>query len=535
MPQTCSSQQHRVEATVRGQRIVGSRNPVATVPDERVVLGRGGGATMWLAGWMACTHELVVPTVEPPPPPPSGLRDPMWDVLCERPAGNDTTESLGRVDYEGVEVHTVAFARVFGHPGCNIAGRFLRAGDLDGDGFDDLVVAPFVGLRRGVLAILRGPITADRHLTDADVVWHDPSTEGEHFPSLALVPDTNGDGLPEVAIDQPSAPGGDFIRTVRLLDGLGAGFRSFDDGIATVTGSVHVERLGWYDLHGADLTGDGIGDLVATVTPNTGGVARVFPGPFEGQWASADLGFRVVQDLPRGGSGFKFATGDFTGNGSTDLVVTSGDVARVLEGPIVEDRALSQQVASIRSTAPLWATSAGDVDGDGVDDLLLWHRGEWHNYDPPAGAIWLHKGPLRGELDVEGDAAVVIRSRTEHQFPTDVHAADLDGDGTPDLLVGVDRTLSSPLRDGSGAGLVFRGPLTSTSYAGSAADLVMVGAHDHHRVGAAVSAVGDLNADGVEDFVVAASGLADQVRSSNRSPGVAYLVSGAAVSALPGP
>lgn len=74
--------------------------------------------------------------------------------------------------------------------------------------------------------------------------------------------------------------------------------------------------------------------------------------------------------------------------------------------------------------------SAGDVDGDGFDDLLMG--------DPDAGhGAILVLGPISGSLDVATDADLWLQGESSSdQAGYSVDLYDVDADGRADILLG---------------------------------------------------------------------------------------------------
>ncbi len=214
-----------------------------------------------------------------------------------------------------------------------------------------------------------------------------------------------------------------------------------------------------------DLDGDGREDFIGL----TGAVLSVRPGRGDGAFGEPQL-----HALPAPGVGL--IAGDFDGDDRQD-VVTAAPARTVLVWLRADDvpRALDVGVA----LAPV---AAGDVDGDGDDDLIARSDGAMHvllgGPDGPelhdrleiddVGAVAL--GDLAGDGGL--DVAVVrpIRAVVElltvsstgrlrrgdvvwrPDAPTDVAFADLDGDGALDLAASarLDRSVRVSLGDGAG-------------------------------------------------------------------------------------
>jgi len=166
-------------------------------------------------------------------------------------------------------------------------------------------------------------------------------------------------------------------------------------------------------------------------------------------------------------------------------------------------------------------TMAGDVDGDGYDDLAMTSLSAWYNgYDPDDGQLHLWYGPPdKGvtELDTADSDANVSLNVTGVSVMDG--GGDVDGDGLADLVVG----MAEHDDHRGGVAWVFIGPdLTTWS--------TITGA-DADRCGTSVAMAGDVDGDGYDDVLIGAP--QDGPSAANLAAGYAGVLQGSAIG--PGP
>jgi hypothetical protein len=146
--------------------------------------------------------------------------------------------------------------------------------------------------------------------------------------------------------------------------------------------------------------------------------------------------------------------------------------------------------------------SGGDVDGDGVDDLLI-------------GSPTPIAGGSGGFVElVSLGTGTLLRTHAALDVAALAFLGDLDGDGRDDYAVGI---------PGSSAAGPGPGRVDLRSGASGALLRTLWGSFAYHRLGAAIAGVGDVDGDGVGDLLVGAPGEPIAAYTT----GAAYLVSGA--------
>ena len=232
-------------------------------------------------------------------------------------------------------------------------GCSLATGDLNGDGVPDLIVG---GDDQSEAWVYLGGEGLYPEQADWVLPASERGSQGQQFWPGLTTGDVNGDGYDDILVD------GDLY--------LG--------GTEAPTEDAWVARELPSSALLMDANQDGYADLVAT---HEVGAIALYPGGPEGLGARA-LGWSTPY-APR-----VQPAGDVNGDGYPDLLVTSetwDDTVRVVPGgpgglDLDGTWALSGDAADLRAYG-LPAVGAGDLDGDGTDDLVLAGRRGWRPYD----------------------------------------------------------------------------------------------------------------------------------------------------------
>ena len=365
------------------------------------------------------------------------------------------------------------------------------AGDVNGDGFADLIVGAWGddnnGTDSGSARVFSG--------SDGSVLYNfDGDSAGDTLGlSVSGAGDVNGDGFADLIVGAPSDDNnGEASGSVRVLSGFDGSVLYNFNGDSASTG------LGSSVSGAGDVNGDGFADLIAgaegddTNGPDSG-LARVFSGSD----GSVLHNFNVVDSSNARNARFGFSVsgaGDVNGDGVADLIV--GDRSISTSGPPNRARVLSGSdgsvlydfnVSSFSNGQQVAVSDAGDVNGDGFADLIVGSQ----NFDTGFGIAQVYSGSDGSVLySFDGDSI-------GDSFGLSVSGAgDVDGDGVPDLIVGApDAGNDGEFRGGA---RVFSGSDGSLLYDFDSGSTSIDG------FGFSVSGAGDVNGDGVADFVVGA-------------------------------
>jgi hypothetical protein len=391
----------------------------------------------------------------------------------------------------------------------------------------------------GAAYLVSGPISGRRSLSEATAKFTAENPWDAAGFSVAFAGDTNGDGRDDLII---GAPGVDDVGEGAAYFVLGpvVGEHSLaeaDAKLGGVTSLPHDEyysaaMLGYAVSGAGDTDGDGLSDVLVGAPDyrdvSTDGVAFLVRGPISGQ---LDLSVDAEARIEKGSSfvGCRFsAAGDVNGDGFDDFLVGAGTKSSLFLGPLAgtwrTDMAYAFYESDESGSGFGYALSrAGDVDGDGLEDVLFgapYHRDAEHGDYP--GAAYLVLGPEPGRFVIQ-DVAWRLEGVESETAGRVAAAGDVDGDGFGDIMVGAPGLHSEDWTREPGAVYVVLGPLLGNMSLGES-DYRLDG-DSSDRAGSGLSSAGDLDGDGFGDLLIGSS----RDDEGGESTGAVWLVYGASL------
>jgi hypothetical protein len=399
--------------------------------------------------------------------------------------------------------------------------RVAPAGDVNGDGRPDLIVGDpsnaSVAQFAGRAYLFNGPLTAN--LTTADAVASiSAEAFGDNLGfSVASAGDVNGDGIDDILIGARSNDtNGIQSGRVYLFYGPVSGALAATSADAIIVGAA-FDELGRDVAPLGDLNGDGFDDIILA-SDIAGGGSRgqvfIFNGPLAGTRTAASADATITGSFANESFGASVASaGDVNGDGINDVIVGAPRFpldgagtgrAYLFFGPIAGSLIATQANAiifgeAINDNFGTAVAGAHDVNGDGKSDVIV---GADQLFGTGPGKAYVFYGPLSGDIQAANAGAILTGEVDRDLFGTSVTSiGDFNGDGLSDVAVG------APENGGrSGRAYTFFGPLTGTISASNADFLISGSSQD--QLGMSVAG-GDLNGDGVTDLIVGAPQFAD--------------------------
>ncbi|TAH39752.1 MAG: hypothetical protein EYC70_02900 [Planctomycetota bacterium] len=390
-------------------------------------------------------------------------------------------------------------AHIPSNTGTEAGDSVTAIGDITGDGLSEIVQGVPLAVRGGRIQIFDSSGEYIREMSTSYALEMGRAVDGGD--ALSGSGDVNDDGFGDVICGSPGT----------VAHGLACGAAVVFSGAGGSTPLLELFGSAPYGRFGAAVAMVGFVDADRRADVLVG-APEAFP-PYAELYSGADgaLLLRWTGDQTNDGFGRALTgVGDLDGDGCTEVLIGAPDfdgvgpnsgVARLFHGRTgLELRRFSGQAADERFG---WAVaSAGDVTGDGVNDIIVGGSGGVARVYSGAGGSLVH------DLSGPGGFGWAVTG-----------VGDQDGDGLSDFLVGA--PFADDLADSGGNATLYSG-------AGAVPLYVFMGHQRNTRLGECTAIAGETNGDGWPEFLLGAIGGNKSLLCSYQRPALRAPVPGIA-------
>ncbi len=397
------------------------------------------------------------------------------------------------------------------------------AGDVNGDGYDDVIVGAYYDVSyTGKAYVWHGSstgLTSGSDASDADWSIAGEGTSDRFGVSVASAGDVNGDGYDDVIVGASYDNG----QTGKAYVWHGSATGLTDDSDASdadwsIAGEGGNDRFGHNVASTGDVNGDGYDDVIVGAHTDAGstGKAYLWHGSATGLTVGDDAGdadWSIAGEGADDRFGLSVASaGDVNGDGYDDVIVGAYQDASYTGKTYIYSYGLTAALSAEHD----WSTagegtyyelgvsvaSAGDVNGDGYDDVIVGAQ----RYGSYKGKVYVWHGSATGlasgSTASSADWSIIGEGTTDYLGRSVASAGDVNGDGYDDVIVGAYIDSS-----GTGKAYVWHGSATGLASGSDASDAnwSIAGEGSNNWFGISVASAGDVNDDGYDDVIVGAS------------------------------
>ena len=451
------------------------------------------------------------------------------------------------------------------------------AGDVNGDGLSDLIIGAYGADPNDVGDAGKTYVVFGQKENNSPIKLSDIADGNGGFViigeaisyasgySVSSAGDVNGDGFDDLIIGAPNADpnfksdaGSSYVvfgkenNNPVLLSEIVYG----EDGFV-IHGELEGDNSGFSVGSAGDVNGDGLIDLIiGTLSPDTlAGRTYIIFGqkenedPIQLSDISDGIGGFVIKGAEhRDYSGYSVGSaGDFNGDGLADVLIgawgadpngeNSGSTYVVFGNKEINNPVKLSQIAAGEDGfvingetegdySGISVSAAGDVNGDGLDDLIIGAYAADPNGNSAAGKSYVIFGtketrnPINLSQIAAGEGGFVIEGEVKDDYSgISVSAAgDINSDGLSDLIIGASGANINGNKSGNSY-VVFgkngdNDAVQLSDISAGEGGFVIYGETVNDRSGHSVSSTGDFNGDSLADLIIGAFGANNETGNS---------------------
>ena len=381
---------------------------------------------------------------------------------------------------------------VSGEYGCEILP--LQAGDLDGDGLGDVVVLQYERPPSAYVATWK--VIAKKGI-DGTHLWEESLVAA--YMGASPMGDLDSDGLNDVMVWQLELDAPANTMTAKVIAKKGT------DGTHLWEESVSGIQCSLWPFIAGDLDGDGVNDVVVQQSeydPATS-ISTMRMIAKKGTDGTHLWEETISADGWLSCEMWALGAGDLDGDGLDDVIVwqyrynapTDTGMAKVIANKGIDGTRLWQDSisASGQSNCGMSALCAGDLDGDGLDDVIVWQYKYSASTDTRTAEVIANKGIDGTHLWEESISADGDQYNCE--IAPSGWTADLDGDGLNDVTV-------EAWKYDSQINMTTAGVMATRGISGTHLWQESISASGERTCGMAAFWARDLDGDGLDDVIV---------------------------------